>query len=92
MIAVFLSMSLHIGLLNLAAWNILCACGLLYGTQGFGIVAFWISKPAFPPLGRFFVLVLLFIVLFSPGVNFIVFILLILLGVADNWAGFRRFA
>ncbi|MDR1128283.1 MAG: hypothetical protein LBL20_03140 [Treponema sp.] len=74
---------------ELASWNILIICVMLYLAQGGAILAYWYSRRAMPPLFRFFLNLLLIIVIFSPGINVALLAVLALLGIAENWIPFR---
>jgi uncharacterized protein YybS (DUF2232 family) len=70
-------------------WNILILCVILYFTQGLGILQFFFTRFALSPFSRFFFIVVLVIILFSPFLNLLLLGGLFLLGVAENWAPFR---
>jgi len=70
-------------------WNILIICIILYFAQGLGIVQFFLSRPSMLPFLRLFLIVLFIVLIFSPVVNVILFVGIILLGIAENWAPFR---
>ena len=70
-------------------WNILVLCIILYFAQGLGILQFFLSRPSVPVFLRFFLTVLLIILIFSPAVNAVLLIGIVLLGIAENWAPFR---
>ncbi|MDR1353301.1 MAG: hypothetical protein LBK05_08465 [Treponema sp.] len=76
-------------LAELASWNILLICVMLYLAQGGAILAYWYSRRVMPPLFRFFLNLLLIIVIFSPGINMVLLAVLALLGIAENWIPFR---
>jgi hypothetical protein len=73
--------------LEIAGWNILTLCVILYLAQGGGIVVFFLAR--LPPGMRFALNVGIFVLILSPGVNVVLLGLLILLGIAENWAPFR---
>ena len=70
-------------------WNILVLCVILYFAQGLGILQFFLARPLLPPFLRFFLLVMLVVLIFSPVLNAVFFVGIILLGIAENWASFR---
>ena len=70
-------------------WNILMLCIILYFAQGLGIVQFFFSRPSMLPFLRLFLIVLFIVLIFSPVVNVILLVGIVLLGIAENWAPFR---
>jgi len=70
-------------------WNILVLCIILYCAQGLGILQFFLSRPTVPVFLRFFLTVVLIILIFSPAVNAVLLIGIVILGIAENWAPFR---
>ena len=70
-------------------WNILILCAILYLAQGIGILQFFLARPTISPFMKLFFLALLFVLLFSPFLNGILLIGLVLLGIAENWVPFR---
>ena len=70
-------------------WNILILCVILYFTQGLGILQFFLSRFALSPFLRFFLCVVVVIVLFSPFLNVLLLGGLFLLGVVENWVPLR---
>jgi hypothetical protein len=75
--------------LEIAAWNILVICIMLYLVQGGGILVFFIFRLPLPPGIRFLLNVLVCMALVSPGINALLLGALLLLGIAENWAPFR---
>jgi len=75
---------------GIAAWNVIALCALLYLAQGIGILQHFLS--ARRPVLRLLLPALFIALIFSPGVNVVLLILVILLGVAENWAPFRASA
>ncbi|MDR0598000.1 MAG: hypothetical protein LBG14_05785 [Treponema sp.] len=73
--------------LEIAGWNILVLCGILYLAQGGGIAVFFLSR--LPPGTRFVLNLGVLAVILSPGINAIFMGVLILLGIAENWAPLR---
>ena len=70
-------------------WNLLILCGILYLAQGFGIMRFFLAKPAVSPFLRFFLPLLFIVFLFSPVINAVLLGGVVLLGIAENWVPFR---
>jgi hypothetical protein len=62
---------------------------MLFLAQGGGIVLFALNRRALPPVMRFFLNLLILVLIFSPGVNAFVLGGLVLLGIAENWVPFR---
>ncbi|MDR0387536.1 MAG: YybS family protein [Treponema sp.] len=75
--------------LEIAAWNGLVICGILYLAQGGGIAAYFIGRANLPPFMRLALNFLLVMLIISPGINAILLGALVLLGIAENWAPFR---
>lgn len=73
--------------LEIAGWNILVICAILYLAQGGGIVIFFLGR--LPPGMRFALNLGLVALVLSPGINAVFLGALILLGIAENWAPFR---
>jgi hypothetical protein len=74
---------------EIASWNVLVICAMLYLAQGGAILLCWYSRRAMPPLFRVFLNFMLIIVIFSPGINAVLLAALVLLGIAENWVPFR---
>jgi len=70
-------------------WNILVFCVILYLAQGLGILQFFFVRPSMPPFLRLILLILFFVLLFSPGINAVLLGGVVLLGIAENWVPFR---
>jgi hypothetical protein len=89
LLAVLVGLWTKIRVLEIAAWNVLVTCGILYLAQGGGILLFFLGRSPAPPFLRFFFNLLVVMVLLSPGINAIALGVLILLGIAENWVPFR---
>jgi hypothetical protein len=74
---------------EIAAWNILVICVMLYLAQGGAILLYWYSRWAAPPFFKFLLNFLFIVVVFSPGINAVFLAVLALLGIAENWVPFR---
>jgi uncharacterized protein YybS (DUF2232 family) len=70
-------------------WNILVLCTIMYLAQGLGILQFFLSRPSISPFLKLVFLVLILILFFSPFLNMILLVGLVLLGIAENWVPFR---
>jgi hypothetical protein len=72
---------------EIAGWNILALCGILYLAQGGGIALYFLIK--LPPLLRIAANVGAILMLFSPGINALFLGSLTLVGIAENWFPLR---
>jgi hypothetical protein len=70
-------------------WNILTLCVILYLAQGLGILQFYATRPALPPVLRIVLTVGFFILLSNPIISVFLLGFVILLGIAENWAPLR---
>ena len=89
LLAVLLGTWAKIAPLEIAAWNILTLCGILYLAQGGGILLFFLNRFAVPRALRLALNVILLLMLFNPGIGPFILVILIFLGIAENWAPFR---
>ena len=87
--AVLLCRVVSLGALEIAAWNILVICAIMFLAQGGGIVLFNLARRPMPMIVRLIGIVLFICVLFSPGINVLALAALILLGIAENWLPLR---
>jgi hypothetical protein len=74
---------------EIAAWNVLTVCVILFLAQGMGIIHFTLVRRPMPPGIRFILNVLIIAVVLSPGINTIALAGLVLLGIAENWLPLR---
>jgi len=74
---------------EIAAWNLLAICVIMFLAQGGGIVLFHFTRRPRSMIMRLLCSVLLIGVVFSPGLNALVVIALILLGIAESWLSLR---
>jgi hypothetical protein len=86
---ILLSKIIKAEILEIAAWNILVLCAILFLAQGGGIAVFSLTRRPMPPMLRFLCNILIIVVILSPGINTAVLGLLILLGIAENWLPLR---
>ncbi|MDR2731358.1 MAG: hypothetical protein LBB81_10750 [Treponema sp.] len=88
LVLVLLSNILKIQTLELLSWNVLVICAIIFLAQGAGILSFMLSRrgPAF----RLIASVVIFVAVFSPGLNTVILGAVILLGITENWVPFRR--
>ena len=87
--AILLARMAKLEIPEIAAWNVLVVCAILFLAQGAGIVLFTLARRTVPPALRLIFNVLIIIVIFSPGINTIALVALMLLGIAENWLPFR---
>ena len=74
---------------EIAAWNLLVICAIMFLAQGGGIVLFTLTRRPLPGFMRLLFSFMLVLLLFSPGVNAAVMGALIILGIAENWLPLR---
>jgi hypothetical protein len=74
---------------EIAAWNLLVICVIIFLAQGGGIVLFYFTHRFRSMMMRLLCSLLLIGVVFSPGINVLAVVVLILLGIAENWLPLR---
>jgi hypothetical protein len=74
---------------EIAAWNVLTACAILYLAQGIGIVSFFLAHVALPPGLRIGINILIVFMIFSLVFNVILVGAVVVLGIAENWVPLR---
>ncbi|GHV91494.1 hypothetical protein AGMMS50268_19970 [Spirochaetia bacterium] len=87
--AILLFRVLKLGLPEIAAWNMLVLCAMMYLAQGGGIIRFFLARRDISPFLRLVSNILIIVVIFSPGINAFALGAVILLGIAENWAPLR---
>ena len=87
--AILLFRTVSAEIFEIAVWNLLVICIMMFLAQGGGIVLFSLARRSLPPVIRLFGSIIVIFLLFSPGINILVFIALILLGIAENWLPLR---
>ena len=75
--------------IEIAAWNVLIICAIMFLAQGGGIVLHYLSRRPIPAFMRLLVGLLFVFLVFSPGINLAVIAALVLLGIAENWIPLR---
>jgi hypothetical protein len=75
--------------LEIIGWNLLVACALLYLAQGAGIFFHFMTRRTLPLLLRMATYVFIAVLSLSPGINMLVLVAVLLLGIAENWVPFR---
>jgi hypothetical protein len=86
---ILLSRMVKLEFTEIAAWNILIICAILFLAQGGGIALFTLTRRAMPPFMRLLGNFLIILLIFSPGINALVLAALVLLGIAENWLPLR---
>ena len=74
--------------LEIALWNVLVICAILYSAQGLGILQFFLARSSLPFM-RLLIGLLLVLILLSPLLNLMLLGGLILLGLIENWMPLR---
>ena len=87
--AVLLSRTINLSILEIAAWNVLVVCAILFLAQGAGIVMFTLARQTFPPMVRLLLHIMIVVIIFSPGINTIALAALVFVGIAENWLPLR---
>ncbi|MFP4431416.1 MAG: DUF2232 domain-containing protein [Spirochaetaceae bacterium] len=72
------------------AWNVVSVIAFLYALQGVGILWYLMERSGAPPSVRLIVPPALAILLFVPGLNYIVLLGLPGLGVSETWIHYKR--
>jgi hypothetical protein len=77
--------------LEIAAWNVVMMCALLYTAQGLGVVTYFLSIPRRSVWFKMAMTFLIVVMVMSPGINAVAIGVVLLLGIAENWVTFRNF-
>jgi len=77
-------------IIEIAAWNVLIICAIMFLAQGGGIVLFNLTRRPMSFFLRLLFSFLFLFLLFSPGINVLAAGLLILLGIAETWLPLRK--
>jgi hypothetical protein len=88
LLLVIIGRAVSLEAIEIAAWNLLVVCAVIFLAQGGGIVLFTLTRRPMPPMFRLFLLGLLALAIFSP-VNVFILGILVLLGIAENWLPMR---
>jgi hypothetical protein len=75
--------------IEVAAWNLLVICAIMFLAQGGGIVLHYLARRPMSAFMRLLVSLLFVFLVFSPGINLAVIAALVLLGIAENWIPLR---
>jgi hypothetical protein len=87
---VALNLVVHLGVLELAAWNLLLIMMLLYGLVGLGIIRFLLRKYRLPPGLRWLLVGVIIVMALTPRLNLAVMVLVPGLGVSEIWVKYRK--
>jgi hypothetical protein len=83
------ALMLHIEILEIAGWNVLAFCAILYMAQGWSILSYFMIKLAMPLILKILLNIGVVVAIFTPRVQVFFLGALVLLGLAENWAPFR---
>jgi hypothetical protein len=72
-------------LIEIAVWNILVICAIMFLAQGVGIVLHNFARRSMPVLMRLLCALAFVFIVFSPGINVMVMGFLVILGIAETW-------
>ena len=86
---VLLDIAFDIGVIKYAAWNLGLIFLLTYGMQGVGILQTILQRRNVPRGIRMALVFAMVLMLFWPGVNFIIIIGLPVLGISELWVHYR---
>lgn len=75
---------------EIAAWNIMVICVIMFLAQGGGIVLFTLASRPIPGIMKLLMGFVFALLVFSPGLNLFTIGALILLGIAENWLPMRK--
>ena len=89
LLLVVLTRILRLEVPEIILWNILILCFMLYLAQGLGVLQFFLTKPSTPHSLRFFLVILMVVLMFSPFINALLFGGFFLLGIVENWIPMR---
>lgn len=87
---ILLSRTTSLAIIELASWNILVICAIMFFAQGGGIVLFRLARRPMPIFMRLVCSLAFVFIMFSPGINVIAIAAVILLGIAETWLPLRK--
>ena len=87
---VIIGRAVSLEIVEIAAWNLLIICAVMFLAQGAGIVIFALTRRPMPPMFRLIFVLALILAVLSPGVNIVALGALVILGVAENWLPMRK--
>jgi hypothetical protein len=76
-------------IIEIAAWNLLAICAIMFLAQGGGIVLFNLARRPMPLIMRLLYGIVCIFIIFSPGLNVLALGIIVLLGIAENWLPMR---
>jgi hypothetical protein len=76
--------------IDIAVWNLLVICAIMFLAQGGGIVLHYLARRPMSVFTRLLVSLLFVFLVISPGINLAVIAALVLLGIAENWLPLRN--
>jgi len=85
--AILLGKIREMEMVEIGGWNVLIFCAILFLVQGGAVALYFLAK--LPPLPRILVAVGIIMMIFRPGLNVAFVVLLVLLGIVENWIPFR---
>jgi hypothetical protein len=89
-LGVLAHLTVGIGVVRFAFWNVLLFGLALYGAQGLGILFWLLHRKGIGPGGRILSAVVLIVFLFVPGLNVAVMLGVPGIGIAEIWVNFGR--
>jgi hypothetical protein len=75
--------------IEIAAWNLLVVCVIMFLAQGGGIILCNLARRPMPVIMRLLCGIVCVFILFSPGLNVLALGILVLVGIAENWFPMR---
>ena len=84
---ILLTRMFMVEIIEIMAWNIFVICAILFFAQGTGILMYILARRTY--VVRILVCVLVVFAIFSPGLNMLVILAIMLLGILENWLPFR---
>jgi len=87
---VALNLVVPLGVLELAAWNLLLIMGFLYGLAGMGILGHLLRRFNLPPGMRWLPVGAVVVMALTPRLNLAVAVLVPALGVSEMWVNYRK--
>jgi hypothetical protein len=75
--------------IEIAAWNLLVICAIMFLAQGAGIILFHLARRPMPLIMRLLCGIVCIFIVFSPGINVAAVGIMVLAGIAENWLPLR---
>ncbi|MCL2762977.1 MAG: hypothetical protein FWD36_07225 [Treponema sp.] len=86
---ILIGRALSLTIIEVAAWNLLVICVIMFLAQGGGVVFYNLARRPMPLMLRLLCGLAFVFLLISPGINLFVIGLLVLIGIAENWLPLR---